>query len=147
MIVYTGGTFDLFHYGHVNFLEKCADIAGDDGKVIVAVNTDEFVQKYKKKRPVMDLNERCLALIGCAWVDDVVINESGADSKPTIIRVKPDVVAISSDWARRDYYKQMQFTQDWLDVREITLAYIPHTPDISSTDIRSRLRRHGEEVS
>jgi cytidyltransferase-like protein len=45
-ILYTGGTFDLFHYGHVNFLKKCYSVCET---VIVALNTDDFVQKYKNK--------------------------------------------------------------------------------------------------
>ena len=46
-IVYTGGTFDLFHSGHVNLLKKCKEVAGINGKVIVSLNTDEFIKKAK----------------------------------------------------------------------------------------------------
>ena len=34
-IVYTGGTFDLIHSGHVRFLQACRKIAGEQGKVVV----------------------------------------------------------------------------------------------------------------
>jgi len=49
-IVYTGGTFDLFHPGHVNFLKNCKKI-GD--YVIVSLNTDEFIERYKKSKPII----------------------------------------------------------------------------------------------
>ena len=43
-ILYTGGTFDLFHYGHANFLKQCNLLADE---VIVSLNTDEFIKKFK----------------------------------------------------------------------------------------------------
>jgi hypothetical protein len=53
--------------------------------------------------------------------------------------VSPDYIIIGSDWARRDYYLQMGFTQDWLDQRGIGLIYIPYTEGISTTDIKNRM--------
>jgi hypothetical protein len=51
--------------------------------------------------------------------------------------VKPDYIIIGSDWARRDYYAQMGFDQDWLDERNIGLIYVPYTAGISSTDLKT----------
>jgi len=85
--------------------------------------------------------ERQEVLRACVWVDDVVPNTGNADSKPAILEAKADIVAIGSDWARKDYYKQMQFTQDWLDEHNICLLYIPYTLGISSTDIKNRLSK------
>lgn len=133
--VYTGGTFDLFHAGHVNFLRECSKF----GSVTVALNTDEFIEAYKGKPPVMSYQERAEVLLACRYVDDVVPNFDGADSKTAIDWVAPDVVIIGSDWAVRDYYAQMGFTQSWLDQRGISLCYIPYTQGISSTDIKARI--------
>jgi glycerol-3-phosphate cytidylyltransferase len=138
LTLYTGGTFDLFHAGHVEFLRQCSMIAK---KVIVSLNTDEFIEEYKGKPPVMSYWERQEVLRACVWVDDVVPNTGNADSKPAILEAKADIVAIGSDWARKDYYKQMQFTQDWLDEHNICLLYIPYTLGISSTDIKNRLSK------
>ena len=134
--VYTGGTFDLFHAGHVEFLRQCALL----GPVTVALNTDEFIETYKGKAPVMTYEERKTVLEACKFVSAVVENKQGSNSKPTIRDVNPDVIAIGSDWARRDYHKQMGFSQDWLDNRGIWLLYIPYTSDISSTIIKQRMQ-------
>lgn len=136
LIVYTGGTFDLPHSGHVNFLRKCAEL----GSVYVALNTDEFIAEYKGKPPVMSYEERRTVLSEFKCVTDVIPNMWGADSKPTIEKVLPDIIAIGSDWARKDYYRQMDFDQDWLDLNGISLIYIPYTNGISSTEIKRRLR-------
>lgn len=132
--VYTGGTFDLFHSGHVNLLRKCAML----GSVTVALNTDEFIEEYKGKPPVCSYDERAEVLLSCKWVDEVVPNLGGADSKPSILMVRPDIIAIGTDWARKDYYAQMQFTQDWLDRENISLIYIPYTWSISTTQLKER---------
>lgn len=140
-IIYTGGTFDLFHAGHVNFLKQCRRIAGKDGKVIVALNPDNFVQTFKGKYPVYNYDQRRIILESCIYVDQVISNLGGSDSRGTILTVKPDFIVIGSDWAQKDYYKQMRFTQSWLDNNNIGLIYVPYTENISSSVIRERLNR------
>lgn len=137
--VYTGGTFDLFHAGHVHFLWQCKKIAGEEGQVVVALNTDEFIYEYKKKVPVVNYAHRKAVLEGCKYVDRVVPNQKGKDSKPTILSVKPNFIVIGDDWARKDYYAQMGFTQQWLDDNDIVLIYVPYMDGISSTEIRKSL--------
>jgi glycerol-3-phosphate cytidylyltransferase len=138
-IVYTGGTFDLFHSGHVRFLKACKGFVGSEGEVVVALNTDAFIQAYKGKLPIMSFAERKEILLACKYVDSVVANIGGADSKPSIELVMPDYVVIGDDWARKDYYAQMQFTQEWLDQLDIQLVYVPYTPGISTTDLKARI--------
>ncbi len=137
--IYTGGTFDLFHAGHVNFLKICKEIAGVSGTVTVSLNTDEFIYEYKKSYPILNYEQRYDVLIACRYVDYVIPNKDGKDSKPAIEDCSPDIIAIGSDWARKDYYKQMNFDQDWLDERNISLLYIPYTQGISSTLIKGKM--------
>ena len=138
--VYTGGTFDLFHVGHLNLLKRCHEIAGSSGQVIVSLNTDEFIYKYKGKYPVIPYQDRKTILESCKYVDSVIENYGQEDSKESIVLAQLiDVVAIGSDWARKDYYKQMNFTQDWLDEQNISLIYIPYTKGVSSTQIKTKI--------
>lgn len=139
LTVYTGATFDLFHAGHVEFLSRCRELS-NGGEVVVALNTDEFIEAYKGKRPIMTYEERAKVVGACKYVDSVIANFDGADSRTAIEYVKPDLIVIGSDWARRDYYAQMGFDQDWLDERDISLCYVPYTQGISSTAIKERMR-------
>jgi glycerol-3-phosphate cytidylyltransferase len=134
-ILYTGGTFDLFHYGHVNFLKKCKQIADI---VIVSLNQDSFIAEYKSP-PVMNYEERRIALSYCPYVDKIIPNSFGKDSKPTILSVNPNIIAVGDDWAHKDYYKQMNFTQEWLDENNIVLLYIPYTKGISTSELKKRI--------
>ena len=136
LILYTGGTFDLFHSGHVNFLKHCKKLSH---KVIVCLNTDEFIEQYKGEKPIVPYQDRLEVLTACRYVDDVVPNLGGSDSKISILLVKPDIIAVGDDWAKKDYYKQMSFTQQWLDNNDITLVYIPYKQGISSTLLKSKI--------
>lgn len=136
-IIYTGGTFDLFHSGHVNFLRRCNEL----GDVYVSLNTDDFVESYKGERPVISYEDRKEVLLSCRYVKDVIMNIGNKDSKIAIDIVKPSIIAIGSDWANKNYYDQMGFTQDWLDERGIGIVYFPYTKTISSSMIKKSLER------
>lgn len=145
MIVYTGGTFDLLHAGHVEFLHRLWQISGGnrfEGSVTVSLNTDEFIEEYKGRRPINSYDERFTVLSSCRYVSRVIENTGGADSKVAILEVKPDIVAIGSDWHDKDYLSQMQFDWEWLHEHNISLLYVPRVTPISTTDIRRRINDH-----
>jgi len=114
-------------------------LAGEDGEVVVSLNTDAFVTAYKGRPPVIPYGERAAVLQAVRYVSRVVPNSGGPDSKVAILQVHPDIVAIDTGWAQQDYYKQMDFTQDWLDGQGILLVYLPRLEGISTTEIRERL--------
>lgn len=136
MIVYTQGTFDLFHYGHANILEKCRRMAGTTGLVVVALLTDEAIEKYKGKKPIMNFEERSKTLISCQYVDSVVPSDNEL-TKKDIRYVNPDFVVVGSDWAKKDIYKQYNMTKEELDP---LLVYVPYTESISTSELKKRIK-------
>ena len=141
-VVYSGGTFDLFHIGHVQLLAACKKIAGETGKVVVALNPDEFVEEFKGIKPTMSLQERMDVVASWKYVVDVIPNTGWQDSSKTIMKYgHVDFVAIGDDWAPpKDYYAQMGFTKEWLGESGITLIYIDRNTGMSSSLIRERFR-------
>lgn len=133
--VYTGGTYDLFHRGHVNFLRQSRGF----GEVWVSLNTDDFVKEFKGKKPIMTFEERRAVLESCRYVSQVIKNVGGKDSKLAIEVVMPNIITIGSDWKDKDYFKQMGFTRKWLGDRKISLVYLPYTEGISATEIKKRI--------
>jgi cytidyltransferase-like protein len=134
MRVLTIGTFDVLHFGHIAFLRECARL-GDE--LLVGVNTDRFVRAFKPD-PVMTQDERthALAQLGYAtWLND-------GPGRDLIEDTRPAVLAVGSDWARKDYYAQLTVDQDWLDERRVILAYVPYVlgPPMSTSEIRRRIR-------
>jgi glycerol-3-phosphate cytidylyltransferase-like family protein len=136
-------------------------MAGITGKVIVALNTDEFIARFKHRAPVQTYRERAKMLESCKYVDYVIANVGEEDSTKTIEAVakmpivRPDffvqenewnvigpidIVAIGSDWAGRDYYGQMGFTKEWLDKHNIVLVYVDRRTGQSTTNLKQKIK-------
>ncbi|XP_022379018.1 ethanolamine-phosphate cytidylyltransferase isoform X4 [Enhydra lutris kenyoni] len=72
-VIYVAGAFDLFHIGHVDFLEKVHGLAKRP-YVIAGLHFDQEVNHYKGKNyPIMNLHERTLSVLACRYVSEVVI--------------------------------------------------------------------------
>ncbi len=94
-VVFTNGCFDLLHPGHVDYLNKAADL-GDE--LIVALNTDVSVAKIKGiHRPIQDENARLMIIASLECVSAVFLfNE---DTPIEVIReIKPDVLVKGADY-------------------------------------------------
>lgn len=89
-IVYVAGAFDLFHVGHLDFLEKAKEF-GD--YLIVGLHTDPIVNRYKGSNyPIMNLHERVLSVLACKYVSEVVIGAPYVVTKDLMDHFKVDVV-------------------------------------------------------
>src|ERR1700722_13722728 len=72
-IGFTCGAFDLLHAGHAQYLEEARGLCG---RLLVAVNSDESIQRYKNPlRPVNPWNERAFVAASLASVDRVTVLE------------------------------------------------------------------------
>ncbi|XP_055245396.1 ethanolamine-phosphate cytidylyltransferase isoform X3 [Gorilla gorilla gorilla] len=64
-VIYVAGAFDLFHIGHVDFLEKVHRLA-ERPYIIAGLHFDQEVNHYKGKNyPIMNLHERTLSVLAC----------------------------------------------------------------------------------
>ena len=139
MRVFTMGTFDVFHAGHVEFLRKCR-LLGD--QVIVGLNTDAFAESYKR-RPTIDYAGREAVLRACRYVDGVVPNDQpGGTAMALILAVAPDIVAATMDYHPsngKDWFAQVGVAEDWFAKQGIAIEWIPYTQGVSSSAIVARL--------
>jgi rfaE bifunctional protein nucleotidyltransferase chain/domain len=89
-VVFTNGCYDLFHPGHAASL-RAARGYGD--LLLVAINSDASVRALKGEgRPLLDEGARSNLLRSLRAVDAVTIF-SDPSVLPTILTVRPDVVA------------------------------------------------------
>lgn len=125
--VITYGTFDLLHYGHINLLRRAKE-QGD--YLIVALSTDEFNEKDKKKKSYFDYEQRKTLLEAIKYVDLVVPEENWEQKADDIKKYGVDVFVIGDDWEGKfDYLK------DFCEV-----VYLSRTPEISTTKIKEELK-------
>lgn len=92
-IVLTSGTYDLFHVGHAQYLEK-AKALGDI--LIVGVDSDEKVKLRKgPHRPVVPELERVQILSHCRHADVITLKQVNDPPNHLIRLVEPDVLVVS----------------------------------------------------
>lgn len=130
-IVMTNGCFDILHAGHVVYLNQAKKL-GD--RLIVAVNTDDSVQKLKgPKRPIHPLEARLQVLSSLSSVDWVL--PFSEDTPERLIHlIKPDVLVKGGDYAF-DTVVGAQFVKD----NGGDVALIPFEFNFSTTRILEKL--------
>ncbi len=130
-VVYVDMVADLFHYGHVSFLEKAKKF-GD--KLIVGLISDEGVRSYKRL-PYMTLEERCKSVAGCKFVDEVIANTPLRVTAEFIKEHNIDVVVHGDDFSSEqfDYYYGEA-------IRMEKFQTVSYTKEISTTEIIQRIK-------
>jgi len=133
--VYVIGVFDLFHRGHLELLKKAKKL-GD--RLIVAINGDDMVSKYKRK-PIFNEEDRLAIISSLRLVDEAFIIRI-FDNKKVMIDRKVDIIVHGTDWDRDSYLKQIRVTESFLDENEISLELVPYTNGISTSDLVSTIK-------
>ena len=125
--VSTYGTFDLLHYGHINRLRRAKEM-GD--YLIVALSTDEFNWNSKHKKCYFSYEKRKQLLEAIRYVDLVIPEESWEQKISDVKEFRVDTFVIGDDWEGK-----FDFLKEYCEV-----VYLPRTPDISTTQIKTNLR-------
>jgi len=125
--VITFGTFDVFHVGHVNILER-AKALGD--YLIVGVSTDALNFSKKGRYPVYTEDHR-MRVVGSIYCVDAVFPEESLELKEEYLRkYHADILVMGDDWEGRfDHFRSV-----------CEVVYLPRTKDVSTTDIISTIR-------
>lgn len=120
--VITFGTFDVFHIGHVNILERAREL-GD--RLIVGVSSDELNFAKKGRYPVYRQEHRIRIINSLHCVSQVFVEESLELKGEYIKQYQADILVMGDDWKGRfDHFR---------DLCEV--VYFPRTDDISTSDI------------
>ena len=131
-IGYTTGVFDMFHIGHLNVIRRAKEQCD---YLIVGVSTDECVQNYKNKTPIIPYEHRRQILESIRYVDQVV-PQKNMNKMEAWETLRFDAVFHGSDWQNTEMYTKMQ--QEFAPLG-VDVVFLPHTDGISSTILRDRL--------
>lgn len=129
---YTTGVFDMFHVGHLNILRRAKERCE---YLIVGVSTDENVQIYKHKTPIIPFRDRCAIVEAIRYVDKVV-PQTNMDKLAAWDKLKFNVVFHGDDWKGSSMYNDIESK---LKSVGCDMVFLSHTEGISSTDIAKKI--------
>lgn len=121
--IITYGTFDTFHFGHLELLRRAAAL-GDH--LTVALSSDNF-NKIKNKTSKFNYQKRKLWLQQIKCVDKVIREESWNQKKLDILKYEIDTLVMGSDWKGK--------FDELSSICEV--VYLERTKGVSSTDIKT----------
>jgi rfaE bifunctional protein nucleotidyltransferase chain/domain len=137
VVVWTNGTFDLLHCGHISSLEQ-ARALGD--LLIVGVNSDRSVKAYKgPKRPILNQTERAAMLISLECVDYVWIFDEDTPIE-SLGKLQPDIHCKGAEYAPPNGRPVPE--RAVVEGYGGRIEYISLRPGISTTDLLERIQHH-----
>jgi glycerol-3-phosphate cytidylyltransferase len=129
MIVYTVGTFDLLHVGHLALLNYCKTL-GDF--VAVGVASDEVVNRYKPNVPVVPLKQRLEMLEALSCVD-IARPYHELEYVSGCRALDVDIFVIGEDWGRKPHNLDVE---TYLRETGKEIVQVRYNPRTSSTKIK-----------
>ena len=134
VVGYTTGVFDMFHIGHLNILRRAKEKCD---YLIVGVSTDEVVQNYKNKTPIIPYEQRAAIVEAIKYVDEVV-PQTTMDKVEFLKKRHFDVMFHGDEWKGTDLYKKYEIEFAKFGAR---IEYLTHTDGISSSILRDKLKK------
>ena len=117
--VITFGTFDVFHVGHVNILER-AKLHGN--YLVVGVSSDQLNIEKKGRAPIYSEEDRMHIIRSLRCVDEVFLEESLALKPDYIQYYNANILVMGDDWKGKfDHLSHL-----------CQIIYLPRTPSIST---------------
>lgn len=132
MIVYTVGTFDLLHVGHLALLQYCKTL-GD--VLVVGVASDKVVNSYKPNVPVIPLDQReeMLQALSCV---DIVRPYHELEYVTACKELAVDIFVIGEDWGDKSHNIEVE---SFLKAKGKKIIQVRYNPRTSSTKIKQNV--------
>jgi phosphoenolpyruvate phosphomutase len=134
-IIYSYYVLDIVHKGHLLMMKNAKAIAGDDGKLIVGILTDEAVME-KKTKPILPFDERIELASAIKYVDIAVAQETYSPL-PNVKKIRPDILMESS--SHDD--EAIEEAREVMESIKGKVIVLPYFPTQSSSDIKNSIKK------
>lgn len=136
MNILTFGVYDMLHIGHIVLFKKLGDYvkANGGGKVIVAVQDDDYVLKYKPKAKLIYNTEERLFMVQSIRYVDTVVTYKNIDED--IKKIDFDIFAKGPDQCHEGFQRAVR----WCENNGKHVLTIPRTEGISSTLLKQYMK-------
>ena len=132
VVVLTFGTYDMFHVGHLNLLQRARKLGT---RLVVGVSTDALNRRKKGRVPLCSQGDRAAIVGALQCVSEVFYEHALEDKRAYLLQHGAHVLAMGDDWAGR--------FDEFRDICDV--VYLERTPAVSTTElIALAARRHGE---
>ena len=132
-IGFVAGAFDLLHAGHIDMLRQ-AKIVCDFLKVGLQLNPQ--FNRPEKNKPVQSIVERQIQLLGCKYVDNIIIYETERDLLD-ILSIEPiDIRIVGEDWKEKEITGQQLCKE-----RGIEIYYNKRSHLFSTSELIERIKK------
>lgn len=121
--IITYGTFDTFHYGHIELLRRAKEL-GD--YLVVAVSSDQF-NLNKSKQCIFPAEKRKEWVGSIGYVDEVIDETCWEQKSTDIEKYSIDIFVMGDDWKGK------------FDELACKVVYLPRTDSVSTTGIKQIL--------
>lgn len=130
----TFGVFDLLHFGHFELFRRIRELVGPDGKVIIALQVDEWVSKYKDVKLVYDFETRRKMIETLRTVDMVIPYETVG--VVAVENVDFNMLVVGPEHTNERFQKLFR----WCEENGKEVVMLPRTEGISTTKLKEILR-------
>lgn len=137
-IIYTAGTYDLFHYGHLNILLKAKKL-GD--YLLVGVSTDALISKYKGMKPIVCYRDRISIIKALKCVNKVIKQSTFFDVKQ-LKQYNIYAIVLGDDWKNKLFPELTKCLKEL----NIKMIYVPYTKRLSTSKIKEKIIRNAVEI-
>lgn len=135
-IVTLNGSFDLLHAGHMQIIYEASQM-GDI--LIVALNTDESIQRYKRASgPIISLKHRLEMMAALQFVSYVTWFDE-TDPIKILSEIAPDIHVNGSE------YGENCIEADTVRKLGGKLHLVQRIPSLSTTEIIEKIRKREEQ--
>ena len=135
-IVYSYYVLDIVHKGHLLMMQNAKAIAGEDGKSIVGILTNEAVME-KKSKPILSFEDRVELASAIKYVDLAVAQETYSPM-PNVMKIMPDVLMESSSHTE----EAIKEAREYMESIDGKVIVIPYFPTQSSTGIKNKIKQN-----
>ena len=139
VIVYTVGTFDLLHVGHLALLNHCK-LLGDI--LVVGVASDAVVKMYKPNVPIVPLEQRVEMLEALSCVD-IVRPYYKLEYVSGCKEVDVDIFVVGEDWGKKQYNLDVN---NYLRKMGKEITKVTYNPRTSSTKIKKIVLAQSQKI-
>lgn len=129
--ILTFGVYDFFHLGHLRLFKQCRTHAD---YLIVAVQNDEYVLKFKPDAKMLYTTAERVEIIESIRIVDKVITYN-VISPETLENIDFDILALGEDHVG----ERFRAVEEWCEKNNKKIVRLKRTQGICSSDIKNKL--------